>query len=151
MMVTGSTPNLGLCQGKTHTVSRQGGLINFASCDADRAAPPIFNAISHGTFIYSVYYFSAISRKDIKSYVAALAGQFAPERVILFGSYARGNPHEDSKDAEQAVAIDIQLHRKFPLDLIVRRPSEIKKRLSMGDMFLSTILKEGVVLHERRP
>lgn len=105
-----------------------------------------------------------ISRKDIKSYVAALAGQFAPERVILFGSYARGNPHEDSdvdmlvimnhdkrKDVEQAVAIDIQLQRKFPLDLIVRRPSEIKKRISMGDMFLSTILKEGVVLHERRP
>ncbi|MEI8140981.1 MAG: nucleotidyltransferase domain-containing protein [bacterium] len=105
-----------------------------------------------------------ISRNDITNYVAALAGQFAPERVILFGSYARGNPHEDSdvdmlvimnhdkrKDVEQAVAIDIQLQRKFPLDLIVRRPSEIKKRLSMGDMFLSTILKEGVILHERHP
>lgn len=139
-------------------------MIRFASCGADGAAPPFFNAISHGTFTFSVYYIPMISRKDIKIYVTALAGQFAPERVILFGSYARGTPHEDSdvdmlvimnhdkrKDVEQAVAIDIQLQRKFPLDLIVRRPSEIKKRLSMGDMFLSTILKEGVVLHERRP
>jgi hypothetical protein len=58
--------------------------------------------------------------------------------------------HDKRKDAEQAVTIDVQLQRKFPLDLIVRRPSEIKRRLAMGDMFLSTILGEGVVLHERR-
>jgi hypothetical protein len=31
----------------------------------------------------------------------------------------------------------------------VRRPKEIRKRLAMGDGFLSTILDEGKVLHER--
>ncbi|MEI8141132.1 MAG: nucleotidyltransferase domain-containing protein [bacterium] len=104
-----------------------------------------------------------VARKDIKKYVNALARQFAPERVILFGSYARGNPGDDSdvdmlvimehpmrKDVEQAVAIDIQLNRTFPLDLIVRRPSEVSKRLAMGDIFLRTILGEGQVLHDRR-
>src|ERR1039458_8538375 len=96
-----------------------------------------------------------VSRKDIKTYVDALARHFAPERVVLFGSYARGNPRDDSdvdmlvimdhdkrKDVEQAVAIDVQLQRKFPLDLIVRRPSEIKKRLTTGDMFLRTRSEE---------
>ncbi|MEI6515702.1 MAG: nucleotidyltransferase domain-containing protein [bacterium] len=104
-----------------------------------------------------------VARKDIKTYVEAMVRYFAPERVVLFGSYAKGNPNEDSdvdmlvimehdkrKDVEQAVAIDVQLPRKFPLDLIVRRPSEISKRLAMGDVFLSSILGEGQVLHERR-
>ena len=104
-----------------------------------------------------------VARKDIKTYVEAMVRYFAPERVVLFGSYAKGNPNEDSdvdmlvimehdkrKDVEQAVAIDVQLPRKFPLDLIVRRPSEISKRLAMGDIFLSSILGEGQVLHERR-
>ena len=92
-----------------------------------------------------------------------LAQRFAPERVVLFGSYARGSQSEDSdvdllvimdhnkrKDVEQAIAIDTQLPRKFPLDLIVRRPSEVKRRLAMGDSFLRSILGEGQVLHERR-
>ena len=104
-----------------------------------------------------------VPRKDIREYVRALARHFAPERVVLFGSYARGNPHDSSdvdilvimehdkrKDVEQADAIDVQLPRAFPLDLIVRRPAEIKKRLAMGDVFLHTILGEGQVLHERR-
>ena len=104
-----------------------------------------------------------VARKDIKTYVEAMVRYFAPERVVLFGSYAKGNPNEDSdvdmlvimehdkrKDVEQAVAIDVQLPRKFPLDLIVRRPSEISKRLAMGDVFLRSILGEGQVLHERR-
>ena len=106
---------------------------------------------------------SMVSRRDIRKYVDALARHFAPERVVLFGSYARGNPRDDSdvdmlvimehdkrKDVEQAVAIDVQLQRKFPLDLIVCRPLEVKKRLAMGDSFLRTILGEGQVLHERR-
>jgi hypothetical protein len=58
--------------------------------------------------------------------------------------------HDKRKDVEQAVAIDVQLQRTIPLDLIVRRPSEIQKRLAMGDVFLRTILGEGQVLHERR-
>lgn len=104
-----------------------------------------------------------ISREEISKYADMLVGRFAPERVVLFGSYARGNPREDSdvdllvimdhdkrKDVEQAIAIDVELPRKFPLDLIVRRPTEVKKRLAMGDTFIGTILGEGRVLHERR-
>ena len=110
-----------------------------------------------------MYYVDMVSRKVIRKYVDALTRNFAPERVVLFGSYARGTPgvdsdvdmlvimdHDKRKDVEQAVAIDVQLPRKFALDLIVRRPSEVSRRLAMGDVFLSTILGEGQVLHERR-
>ena len=103
-----------------------------------------------------------VRREDIEAYVTAVADAFAPERVVLFGSHARGTPHADSdvdllvvmdhdkkKDVEQAVDIDVRLRRRFPLDLIVRRPSEIRRRLAMGDNFLRTILGEGQVLYER--
>lgn len=104
-----------------------------------------------------------VSRCDIRRYVESLARAFSPERVILFGSYARGDAGDDSdvdmlvimdhdkrKDVEQAVAIDVQLPRKFALDLIVRRPTEVRRRLAMGDSFLQTVMGEGQVLHERR-
>jgi hypothetical protein len=35
------------------------------------------------------------------------------------------------------------------MDLLVRRPAEIKRRLSMKDMFLTTILENGKVLYDR--
>ena len=33
---------------------------------------------------------------DINTYVKKLAEEFKPERVVLFGSYARGTANEDS-------------------------------------------------------
>lgn len=121
------------------------------------------DGFSRGFIQSGLYYEHMVARREIRRYVNELARHFSPERVVLFGSYARGNPHDGSdvdmlvimehdkrKDVEQAVAIDVQLQRKFPLDLIVRRPSEIQKRLATGDVFLRTILGEGQVLHERR-
>jgi hypothetical protein len=32
----------------------------------------------------------------------------------------------------------------------VRRPTEVRRRLAMGDSFLQTVMGEGQVLHERR-
>ncbi len=62
-----------------------------------------------------------VSRKDIKANVDSMVSCFSLEYVVLFGSYAKGTPNEDSdvdmpvimdhdqrKDVEQAVAIDVQ-------------------------------------------
>lgn len=98
---------------------------------------------------------------EIKTYVKRLAQEFNPERVILFGSHARGKPTEDSdvdllvvmncrKDpTDQAVEIRWRIPRTFPMDLLVRRPAEIRRRITMGDSFIATIMKEGRVLYER--
>ena len=104
-----------------------------------------------------------IQRSEIRRYVKNLVAKFAPQRVVLFGSYACGKPTEDSdvdllvimnhkkrKNVEQAVDIDLQLHRTFPMDILVRKPSEVRKRLALGDMFLKSVLEDGNILYEQR-
>jgi predicted nucleotidyltransferase len=103
-----------------------------------------------------------IQETEIKRYVTELAREFRPERVILFGSHAGGNATDDSDvdllvimnhrddSTEQALKIRLRIPRKFPLDLLVRKPSEVRRRLAMRDTFLSSILREGRVLYARR-
>lgn len=85
---------------------------------------------------------------------------FLPERIILFGSYAYGKPTADSdvdllvimparNQLDQAFKIRLALPAAFPLDLIVRTPTNIKGRLKDGDSFLTEILSRGKVLYER--
>ena len=114
--------------------------------------------------INSFYYYAFMTRiSEIKKYVGNLAREFHPERVILFGSYAHGKPtkdsdvdilvimkHDKSKNVEQAIAIDRRVDYSFPLDLLVRKPDEVKRRIALHDAFLLVVLKEGKVLYERR-
>ncbi|MFC1453158.1 nucleotidyltransferase domain-containing protein [Verrucomicrobiota bacterium] len=98
---------------------------------------------------------------EIRRYVRRLAKDFAPERVVLFGSYADGSATADSdvdllvvmdhtgRNVEQSVTIDRALDRSFPLDLIVRKPAEVRRRLGTGDVFLSSIIAGGRTLYER--
>lgn len=81
-------------------------------------------------------------------------------KVILFGSYAEGHPTEDSdvdflviadfqgRPVDRSVDVRMQLNPPFPMDLLVRTPEMIRKRLSMQDPFIDRILKEGKVLYE---
>jgi predicted nucleotidyltransferase len=83
-------------------------------------------------------------------------------RVILFGSYAEGKPTEDSdvdllviadfqgRSVDKSVSVRMQLNPPFPMDLLVRTPEMIQKRLSMQDAFIGRILSEGKVLYEAR-
>jgi predicted nucleotidyltransferase len=103
-----------------------------------------------------------ISINDIRRYVRDLARAFEPERVVLFGSYAEGQPTEDSdvdllvvmdhkgRDVEQAFAIRRAIPRTFPLDLVVRTPSGLRRRLGEKDTFLTSIWRTGKTLYERR-
>ena len=93
-------------------------------------------------------------------YARAVAREFAPERIVLFGSHARGKPGPDSdvdllvimscagKPVRQAIAIRHRLPASFPLDLIVRTPDQIKQRLAWDDFFLKEIMGKGEVLYE---
>ena len=83
-----------------------------------------------------------------------------PEKIVLFGSYAYGKPTEDSdvdilvimpfkgRNPEKATEIWMATKPKFPIDIMVRKPAEIKKRLKMGDFFLREITEKGEVLYE---
>jgi predicted nucleotidyltransferase len=101
-----------------------------------------------------------IPMRVIRRYARAIAEEFQPDKIILFGSYAYGTPHEDSdvdllvimpaRDRHsQAVRILWRLAAPFPLDLIIRTPKEMKWRLEEGESFLTTILSQGKVLYEK--
>ncbi len=89
-----------------------------------------------------------------------IAQEFHPERIVLFGSQARGAAGEGSdvdllvilpfegKPAAKAAEIRLKVRPGFPVDLIVRTPEKVRERLAMGDTFLREILQTGTVLYE---
>ena len=99
-------------------------------------------------------------RTRILEYAQAVAREFQPEKIILFGSYAYGTPSEDSDvdllvvmpheghPAYQAAEIELKVRAGFPLDLVVRSPERIRERLAGGDGFLREILERGASLYE---
>lgn len=103
-----------------------------------------------------------VQRNKINAFVAQLARQFQPQRVVLFGSHAYGTPTADSDvdllvimdhqghPAVQAAEIRKQIRAGFPLDLLVRSPRVIRQRLATDDFFITEILERGETLYEVR-
>lgn len=96
----------------------------------------------------------------IRRFADAVAERFQPEKIILFGSRAYGEPHEDSdvdilvimparNELDQAVRICLAVDYQFPLDLIVRTPANLLWRLEEGDSFLKEITSRGKILYEK--
>lgn len=102
----------------------------------------------------------AASQPEIKKLSDEIAREFHPEKIILFGSHAYGNPAWDSDvdllvimpfkgtPHQQAVAIRSRVDAGVSLDLLVRTPQEVSRRLAMGDSFIREILERGKVLYE---
>jgi len=85
-----------------------------------------------------------------------------PEKIILFGSYAYGNPTPDSDvdllvvmqsqepEIERYLSVSRLLRpRPFAVDILVKTPQEISKSLQSDDSLLGEIVTEGRVLYER--
>jgi predicted nucleotidyltransferase len=94
--------------------------------------------------------------------IQKLVQELNPEKIVLFGSYAYGNPNPDSdvdllvimktkaspKDRSWAVS-RLLLPRPFPVDILVKTPREVKQGLETGDFFLKEVLTRGKVLYDR--
>jgi uncharacterized protein len=94
--------------------------------------------------------------------VKKLVRTLQPEKIILFGSYAYGQPTPDS-DVDLLVIMEtdkqgserswqvaqLLIPRPFPVDILVRTPQELKAGLEKGDCFLQEIVTKGQVLYER--
>jgi uncharacterized protein len=96
----------------------------------------------------------------IRKFARAVAEQFDPERIVLFGSYAYGKPHRYSdvdmlvvvaarNEIDKSVQILDALDPPFDVDLIVRSPHNLEWRLREGDWFLREIVSRGKVLYEK--
>jgi predicted nucleotidyltransferase len=86
--------------------------------------------------------------------------RFGPEKILLFGSHADGQAHDGSdvdilvvmsarNQIDQACRIDDAFDPPFLLDLIVRTPQNLARRLAAGDSFLCEIMAKGKVLYEK--
>lgn len=94
--------------------------------------------------------------------VNALVEHLHPERVILFGSRARGDHHEDS-DYDVIVVLDAMMTRvdaerevrqsvygRYPVDVILFTPAEYERKCTDVGTLAYVGAVEGVPLYERR-
>ena len=97
-------------------------------------------------------------------YLQVLVDQFQPEQVILFGSYAYGEPGPDSdvdllvvKTIEQSPTADATSIRRavrplrhsvanLPLDIMVREPRDFRERVDRGAAVHAEIASKGLIL-----
>jgi predicted nucleotidyltransferase len=104
----------------------------------------------------------AESEAALREAVDRLATRFHPEKIILYGSRARGEGGPDSdadllvimpvdgSKRQQAVQMDLALEGiRIPIDLIVVTPEEVEKyRETIGSVVYEAV-REGKVLYER--
>lgn len=101
-----------------------------------------------------------VDMQQIEALSRRIAEQFNPDRIILFGSYAYGEPTEDS-DVDLLVVLPFEGYsfRKaseilrvtdpdFAVDLMARTPEQLQQRLELGDVLIREICEKGRVLHE---
>lgn len=95
--------------------------------------------------------------------IKRIVTELKPEKIILFGSYAYGNPTPDSdvdllvimkttaREIDRYVAVSNLLYpRQFPVDILVKTPKEINAEArKRGNFFMREILSKGKVLYER--
>src|SRR3981081_4633955 len=97
----------------------------------------------------------------IRRFARRIAERFQPDKIILFGSYAYGKPHNESdvdllvimrtKNAiDQSIRICLAFEQLFSLDLIVRTPWQVERGLKDDNWFVREIIEKGKVLYEAR-
>ena len=104
-----------------------------------------------------------ISEDSLRQTVSRIANFIDAQKIILFGSYARGEATQNS-DVDLLIIANSQLPRfkrsrvlyknlipyPFSMDLVVYTPEEIEKDKKSPLSFVSTVLKEGKIVYERR-
>jgi uncharacterized protein len=101
-------------------------------------------------------------QESIREMVRRIAAQFHPDKIILFGSHARGKAGPDSdvdllvvmpvegSKRRKATEIDGALaDRTIPVDLIVVTPEEFERARHQIGSVLRPAALEGLVLYDR--
>ncbi len=100
--------------------------------------------------------------QTLNEIVRRLVADYQPEKIILFGSYAYGEPTEDSdldvliiKETSDRLIQRIftvhelvtDMHPYIGLEPLVLTPGEIEQRLRIGDQFVAEVLERGELLY----
>ncbi len=98
--------------------------------------------------------------QELGKIVEVLKAKYKPEKIILFGSLARGEIKEwtdidlviikqTNKDPWQRTKeVDKFIKHTLPVDLLIYTPREVKERLSMNDFFVKEFIEKGKVVYE---
>jgi predicted nucleotidyltransferase len=104
-----------------------------------------------------------IDNKKLNEVVNKIALNYQPESIYLFGSYAFGNPDEDS-DLDLIIIKNTDTPelkrgwevRKFligslvPMDLLIYTPKEFEEELKSNHSFISSVIKKSKLIYERK-
>ena len=102
----------------------------------------------------------ALKQEKIDELTQRIVQAAHPRRIILFGSAVRGKTTSDS-DLDFFIVKEDVPHRgidrmrqvrdiintDMPCDFLVAKPSEVKKRLLLGDPFIKEIMEQGKVIY----
>ena len=101
-------------------------------------------------------------RDVLDKIVQRITERFSPEKIIVFGSYARGETtydsdldllvvmHVDGSRRQKANEIDLALAgRTVPLDLIVVTPEQFDRQKDLIGTVVREAAREGKVIYER--
>jgi len=108
------------------------------------------------------FYWWPITAAKIRKAAQKIVDEVDPEKIILFGSFAYGEPTPDS-DVDLFIVMKTSLRpvdrirrvsavldpRPFPVDIIVRTPAELAEQLRVKDCFVREIIDKGQVIYER--
>lgn len=95
----------------------------------------------------------------VQMVVGQIVERFRPRKVILFGSYAYGEPDVGS-DADLLVVVETDdpldtagrisagVDHPVPLDILVYTPSAFEQYLAEGSVFVTRVVEDGRVLYE---
>lgn len=101
-------------------------------------------------------------RRVIQNILRKIVAEYVPQKVILFGSHAYGEPGPDSdidlliikETSERFIDRWVTVRRilsdpgrRVPIETLVLTPQEVSRRLAIGDQFVAEIIEKGEVLY----
>jgi predicted nucleotidyltransferase len=103
---------------------------------------------------------TVVDTQTIQDLCNRIVQDFQPDRIILFGSFAYGNPTPDSdvdilvvlpfegENFSKSLEILNRANPAFPINLLARRPDDTERRHREGDPLIREALDRGKVLYE---
>ncbi|MBM3879030.1 MAG: nucleotidyltransferase domain-containing protein [Verrucomicrobia bacterium] len=99
----------------------------------------------------------------LEPYLHAIVDRFQPEKIILFGSYASGQPTEHSdfdllvirRDMTSENASNLEIRRALwavpgarpSFTILSKTPERVAERLTVGSPFYQDIIAHGLVVY----
>jgi predicted nucleotidyltransferase len=102
------------------------------------------------------------ARRMIEDILRKIVAEYTPQKIILFGSYAYGEPNEDSdidlliiKDTDkrpierwmEVKRLLRDRNRTVSISPLVYTRQELEQRLAIQDYFIQEVLEKGEVLY----